>query len=327
MEKGALSILVAVSTIALCLALIPNVLSQPENVSILSYSYYHIYYTTPYLIVVGEAQNTGPNVLDYITVTGTFYAPDGTVYMSGYANSFITQILPQQKAPFYITFTPYDVVSDTNWTLDDISNLTLTISHADPTDARQYQDLTIVNDSLGTDNDGYYRVTGTVENIGSQPTNQTYVIATFYNSTGTVVAVGYSDYLTPTSIPAGGSAPFTIYPEDYGAVYDQISNDSNYSLIIQTKLTAPSATPTPTPTPSASPTESPTPTPASSSPSSSPTPTGSGNGTTIPDTYIYIAAVAIVIVVVGVVALVLRKRAGKSTATSQQPEQQTNTTL
>jgi hypothetical protein len=322
MKKSAFSVLVAVSTIALCLALIPNVLSQIENASILSYSYYISPYDNNYLLVVGEAQNIGPNVLGYITVMGTFYAPDGTVFMSNYARSITTQIPPQQKIPFQIPFTTANIASDTNWTFQDVTNLTVTVNYVKLTETRQYQDLTVINDSLGTDNDGYYRVTGTVKNIGSQATNQTAVVATFYNSTGSVVAFGFSDYLTPTSIPAGGTASFTIYPSDYDAVYSEITS---YSLIIQTELTAPSATPTPTPSPS--PSASATPTPSQSSPSPSPTPTGSGNGTTIPDTYIYIAAVAVVIVVVGVVALVLRKRAGKSTATSQQTEQQTNTTL
>jgi hypothetical protein len=310
MKKGAFSVLVAVSTIALCLALIPNVSSQPEKVTVLSYSYYMA--SSDYLVVVGEAQNTGPNVIDYIVVTGTFYAPDGTVYMSNLNKAFITQILPQQKTPFYILFSPANIVAGTNWTSQDATNFTLTVSYANPTDTRQYQDLTVISDSAGTDSDGYYRVTGTVKNTGSQATNQTWVVATFYNSTGSVVAVGYSNYLTPTSIAAGGTASFTIYPTDYEAVV--VANIASYSLIIQTKLTAPSATPTPTPSPSQS--ASPTPTPASSSPS--PTPTASGTGTAIPDTYIYVAVVAVVIVVVGVVALVLRKRAGKRTAISQE---------
>jgi hypothetical protein len=319
MKKSAFSVLIAVSTTVLCLALIPNVLSQPENVTFLSYSDYEIYYfTSPYLIVVGEAQNTGPNVIDYIIVTGTFYAPDGTVYASSSAKAFITQILPQQKTPFYITFTPYDIVSDTNWTFQEVTNFTLTVSYANPTDTRQYQDLAIINDSLGIDDAGYYRVTGTVKNTGSQATNRTYVVATFYNSTGSVVAVGHTDYLTPTSIPAGGTASFTIYPTDYDRVYEKISS---YSLVIQTELTAPEATPTPTPT--ASPTASPTPTPSPTA-SPSPTPTESGKGT---DTYMYIAAVAIVIVVVGILALIFRNRTGKSSATPQQTEQQMNTTL
>jgi hypothetical protein len=285
MKKSALFILVTISTIALCLTLIPNVLSQPENVSILSYSYYTSPYDSNYLIVVGEAQNIGPNVLGYITVMGTFYAPDETVFMSNYARSITTQIPPKQKIPFRIPFTTANIASDTNWTFQEVTNLTITVNYVKLTETRQYQDLTIINDSLGTDNDGYYRVTGTVKNTGSQASNQTAVVATFYNSTGSAVALGFSDYLTPTSIPAGGTASFTIYPSDYEAVYSKITS---YSLIIQTELTAPSATPTPTPSPT--PSASPTPTPSQSSPS--PTPTGSGNGTAIPDTYIYIAAVA-----------------------------------
>ena len=287
MKKTALSVLVTVSTIALCLALIPNVLSQIENASILSYSYYTSPYDSNYLIVVGEAQNIGPNVLGYITAMGTFYAPDETVFMSNYARSITTQIPPQQKIPFQIPFTTANIASDTNWTFQDVTNLTITVNYVKLTETRQYQDLTIINDSLGTDNDGYYRVTGTVKNTGSQASNQTAVVATFYNSTGSVVALGFSNYLTPTSIPAGGTASFTIYPSDYEAVYSKITS---YSLIIQTELTAPSATPNPTPSPT--PSASPTSTPSQSSPSPSPTPTGSGNGTAIPDTYIYIAAVA-----------------------------------
>jgi hypothetical protein len=313
MKKSAIIILAAVSTIALCLALIPNVLSQIENVSVLSYSYYVSPYDSNYLIVVGEAQNTGPNVIDYITVTGTFYAPDGTVFMSNFNRAFITQILPQQKTPFYIAFSPANIVAGTNWTSQDVTNFTVTVSYANPTDTRQYQDLTVISDSSGTDSDGYYRVTGTVKNTGSQATNKTWVVATFYNSTGSVIGIGQEGgvYVTPAVIPAGGTASFTIYPEDYEAV---AANIASYSLVIQTSLTAPSATPTPTP--SASPSTSPTPTPSQSSPS--PTPTGSGNGTAIPDTYIYVAVVAVAIVVIVAVVLVLRKRARKRTAISQE---------
>jgi hypothetical protein len=312
MKKGAFSVLVTISTIALCLALIPNVSSQPENVTVLSYSYYMNPYSSDYLIVVGEAQNIGSNVIDYISVTGTFYAPDGTIFMSNYVKAFITQILPQQKTPFYIAFSPANIVAGTNWTSQDATNFTITVNYANPTETRQYQDLTVISDSSGTDSDGYYMVTGVVKNTGSQTTNKTWVVATFYNSTGSVIGIGQEGgvYVTPAVIPPGGTASFTIYPQDYEAV---AANIASYSLIIQTSLTAPSATPTPTPSPSQS--ASPTPTPASSSPS--PTPTASGTGTAIPDTYIYVAVVAVVIVVVGAVALVLRKRASKRTAISQ----------
>ncbi len=312
MKKSAIIILTIISTIALCLALIPNVSSQVENVNVLSYSYYMSPYISDCLIIVGEAQNNGPNVIDYVVVTGTFYAPDGTVFMQNYAQALTTQILPQQKTPFYLRLTPANIVSDTNWTAADATNYTITVAVADPTEARQYPDLTITSHSASTDDDGYYCVTGTVQNTGTQATNQTWVVATFHNSTGNVVAVGYTAVLTPTSIPAGGTTSFTIYPADYETVVDSISS---YSLIIQTKLTAPSATPTPTPAPTSNPSTSPTPTPSSSA---SPTPTPSGGGTAIPDTYIYAAIVAAVVVVAVAAVLVLRKRAGKRTTTTQQ---------
>ena len=313
MKKSAVLVLVALSITALGLTLIPHVFSQPENVEILSYRYYMSPYSSDYLIVVGEAQNNGPNVIDYVVVTGTFYAPDGTVFMSNFNKAFITQILPQQKTPFYIAFSPANIVSDTNWTSQDVTNSTITVSYADPTETRQYQDLTVISDSASTDEYGYYMVTGTIKNTGSQPSNRTWVVATFYNSTGGTVAVGYTAYLTPTSIPAGGTASFTIYPTDYEAV---VANIASYSLIIQTELTAPPATPTPSP----SSTASPTPTPSSSSPTSTPTPTptASGNGTALPDTYVYIVAIVVVMVVVGVVVFVLRKRAGKRAAIPQE---------
>ena len=170
MKKSAILVLVAVSTIALCIALIPNVFSQPENVEVLSYSWYMSPDSSDYLIVVGEAQNTGSSVIEYIIVTGTFYAPDGTVYMSNYAKSFITQILPQQKTPFYIIFSPYNIVGDTNWTSQDVTNYTITVSYANPTDTRQYQDLTVTSHSASTDAYGYYVVTGVVKNTGTQST-------------------------------------------------------------------------------------------------------------------------------------------------------------
>ena len=201
MKKSALFVLVTISTIALCLALIPNASSQIENVSILGYSYYMV--SSDYLILVGEAQNTGPNVIDYIIVTGTFYAPDGTLFMSNYAKAFSAQILPQQKAPFVIGFSPSNIVSGTNWTSPDVTNFTLTVSYANPTDTRQYQDLTVISNSESSDAYGYY-ITGTIKNTGSQASNKTWVVATFYNSTGGVVGAGYSVILTPASIAPGG---------------------------------------------------------------------------------------------------------------------------
>jgi hypothetical protein len=298
MRKSALLAFVVAITIALCMTLIPHVFSQPENIRVLSYSWYLDPSSGDYLVVVGEVQNVGPNIIDYVKVIGTFYASDGTPLAGDSVRSLTTQILPQQKAPFYLIVTIYDSNTGYSWDPQSIDHLTISVNRAEPTESSQYQGLEISSHESSTDAYGYYRVTGVVKNTGTQSTNQASVVATFYNSTGSVVAVGTS-YLTPSSIAPSSTASFTIYPLDYLAVMGEISS---YSLLIQTLNTAPSATPTPSPT-------------ASPSLSPAPTPTETVNGTDISDTYVYIAAAVVIIcIAIGIFALsaraLRRKRVG-----------------
>ena len=290
MKKSAIFAFVVAITIALCMTLIPNVFSQPENVRVLSYSWYIDISSGDYVVVVGEVQNVGPNIIDYVKVIGTFYASDGTPLAGNSVRSLTTQILPQQKAPFYMIVTIYDSNTGYSWDPQSIDHLNISVDRAEPTESSQYQGLEISSHESSTDAYGNYMVTGVVKNTGTQSTTQASVVATFYNSTGSVVAVGTS-YLTPSSIAPGSTASFKIYPNAYLAVAGQVSS---YSLLIQTQNTTPSATPTPSPT--ASPSLSPT-----------PTPTEAGNGNGIPDTYVYAAAAVVIIcVAIGIFALSMR---------------------
>jgi hypothetical protein len=287
MKKSAILAFVVAITMALCMTLIPNVFSQPENVRVLSYSWY---FGGDYLGVVGEVQNVGPNIIDFVRVVGTFYASDGTPLGGNSVKSLATQILPQQKAPFYMVVLTTDSLTGFSWDPTSIDYLTILVNQAEPTESSQYQGLEISSHESSTDAYGNYMVTGVVKNTGTQSTTQASVVATFYNSTGSVVAVGIS-YLTPSSIAPGSTASFTVYPLDYLAVAGRVSS---YSLLIQTQNTTPSATPTPSPT--ASPSLSPT-----------PTPTEPGNGNGIPDTYVYVAAAVVIIcVAIGIFALSVR---------------------
>jgi hypothetical protein len=291
-KKSAIFAFIVAITIALCMPLIPNVLSQPENIRVLSYSWYINPASSDLVAVVGEVQNVGPNIIDYVNVVATFYASDGTPIAGDSGRSLATQILPQQKVPFYIIVPISDSGTGMSWDPQSVDYLTISVIRAEPTESSQYQGLEISSQESSTDAYGYYKVTGVVKNTGTQSTNQAGVIATFYNSTGSVIAVG-SSYLNPSSIAPGSTASFTIYPLDYAAVIGEISS---YSLLIQTQNTTPSTTPTPSPT--TSPSLSPTPTP---------TPTETGNGTGIPDTYVYIAAAVVIIcIAIGIFALSVR---------------------
>jgi hypothetical protein len=289
MKKSVIPAFVVAITMVLCMTLIPNVFSQPENVRVLSYSWHIDISSGEYLVVVGEVQNVGPNIIDYVKVIGTFYASDGTPLEGNSVRSLTTQILPQQKAPFYMIVPIYDSLTRSwVWDPQSIDYLTILVNYAEPTESSQYQGLEISSHESSTDAYGLYTVTGVVKNTGTQSTNQAIVVATFYNSTGSVVAVGTS-YLTPSSIAPGSTASFTIYPLDYLAVAGEVSS---YSLLIQAQNTTPSATPTPSPT---------------ASPSLSPTPTEAGNGNGIPDTYVYAAAAVVIIcVAIGIFALSVR---------------------
>jgi hypothetical protein len=289
MKKSVILAFVVAITMVLCMTLIPNVFSQPENVRVLSYSWHIDISSGEYVVVVGEVQNVGPNIIDYVKVIGTFYASDGTPLEGNSVRSLTTQILPQQKAPFYMIVPIYDSLTRSwVWDPQSIDYLTILVNYAEPTESSQYQGLEISSHESSTDAYGLYTVTGVVKNTGTQSTNQAIVVATFYNSTGSVVAVGTS-YLTPSSIAPGSTASFTIYPLDYLAVAGEVSS---YSLLIQAQNTTPSATPTPSPT---------------ASPSLSPTPTEAGNGNGIPDTYVYAAtAVVIICVAIGIFALSVR---------------------
>jgi hypothetical protein len=296
MKKSAILAFVVAITMALCITLIPNVFSQPENIRVLSYSWYLNPSSSDYLVVVGEVQNVGPNIIDYVRVIGTFYTSDGTPLASNSVRSLTTQILPQQKTPFYMIFTLYDSLTGYSWDPQSIEKLTISVNYAEPTESPQYQDLEISSHMSSTDANGYYMVTGVVKNTGTQSTNRASVVATFYDSTGSVVAIG-SSYLTPSSIAPSSTASFTIYPLDYLAVIGKVSS---YSLLIPTLNTTPSATPTPSPI---------------ASPSLSPTPTETENGTGIPDTYVYAAAAVVIIcIAIGIFALsaraLRRKRIG-----------------
>lgn len=293
-KRVALAFVVAI-TIAFCLTLMPKVFSQIEDVRVLSYSWYISPSSFDYLVAVGEVQNIGQNVIEYVKVIGTFYASDGTPLAENSVKSFATQILPQQKTPFYMLFSPSDSLTGDSLDPQNIEKLSILVSYAEPTDSSQYEDLEISSHSSSTNPSGYYGVTGVVKNTGTQSATQVGVIATFYDSTGSVAGIAYTD-LTPSSIAPGGTASFTIYPMDYSAVINKISS---YSLLIEAPNTTPSATPTPSP---------------GISPSPSPTPTETGNGTDTPDTDLYTTATIVIIVAaicifaVGLFALLRRKR-------------------
>jgi hypothetical protein len=305
-SKGIVFFFVSLMLLSLSLALVPQVSSQPENINVLSYSWYID--ANGYLTVVGEVQNVGPNTIESVVLSGTVYTTDGAAQAYSYPTSVYMQyLIPQQKAPFYIEFPPEtSITGDFSWLSLGLDRVDFTVNLANATSNYQYPDLTVASSSGGVDEEGVFWVSGTVKNTGTQTANNIYVIGTFYNASGTVVAVGYTDTLTPNALAPSSTTSFKIGAFDLNQT-ETPSNlkISSYSLLIYVEGpilsgTAPSLPPsTPIPsesTPPASATDSP--------PIESP---GSENPNVLAPEAIY-AIVVIIILAVAFSLLMLRKR-------------------
>jgi hypothetical protein len=310
-KKVLLTIFVIFALFSLTLMLVPEVRSQTQSVKIVSYTYYID--SLGYLVVVGEVQNDGPNTIASVVVTGVVSSTDGS-QSSSYAQVWGQNLLPQQKAPFYMEFT-----SESNngaWN-SDISNVELNVYSADPTAEYQYQGLEITSQQsyLGTNkvgtlaDFGVFWVTGTIQNTGSQTAENVSVIATFYNSQKEVVAVGYSDKTTmnPYSISPQQSSTFKLGAFDLNqSIVPSDKKIVTYSLLLQMQgpilegsspVTVPTLPPTASPPPISS--YTPIPTNTSGNPSDA-----NSSGTPIsPAVYIIVGIAIAIIVIAGLILL------------------------
>jgi len=283
---------------------LPYVRAQTNEAQVLSYSWYIAPSTTTTaeyindVIAVGEVQNTGSTTVGAIWVTGQTYDSNGTVLASTEAQAMATNLVPNQKAPFYLDFTPEEsVTQDQSW----VPNVTsVTVSVATITNASdsstQYTGLTTSNLNIDN-NDGNYTVSGIIQNTGDQSVEDVALASTFYKSNGTVIAVSFTD-LGATLVP-GQPTTFEVTPWDNTATLS--SEIESYTIMVQSIPVTPTATPEQTAQPTTQPT---------SSPSGSPNPTKNpGIMTSIPPYALVIVVIAVVAIIAGL--MLLRKR-GKS---------------
>jgi hypothetical protein len=312
MKKNVIYFLVLLVVCSLSLTLVPGAFSQSQtqNVKVVSDSYYID--SLGYLVVVGEVQNIGSDTIASIMLTGIVTSPDGS-QTNSYTTVWVSNLIPQQKAPFYMEF--YPPQNSNSWYLGYVSDISLTVAIANATSGYQYPDLTITSSSgsIGNSGDysGAYVVNGIIQNTGTQAATNVTVVGTFFNSTGAVVGVGYTDYLTPTVLNPSKTTSFQIAAFDLNQTIVPASMKIySYSLLVQTQEpilqgTAPLVTPYPSPGGSQTPIATSSPSSASSpGQGSQPNPTGSSQSTQL----IYAVVIVITIVAVAAALMLLKKR-------------------
>ncbi len=340
MRKSIVYFVVVLTLLSIGLVSVPSVHSQTQNIKILTYSWYVD--STGFLEVVGEVQNVGPNTINPVILVGSVYSPDQTDLSDSYCQVYVAYLAPQQKAPFSMPFPPPSSSQDITgtgtgtqaWDPSQIGSVSLSVATANATTSYQYPDLTITSNShtIGTSGDlrGAYLVNGKIENTGTQTATNLTVVASFYNSSGTVIAVGYTDWLTPASLDPSKTLNFQVAAFDLNETGASTANTvTSYYLLVQTQGpvlqgNTPIITPNPnsgsssssstTNSPTAAPTNSPSEgTTSSPTTSSTPVNAGSHSNNASNTTTIYAIVIVVVIAAVAGAILALRKRAPPKT--------------
>jgi len=148
--------------------------------------------------VIGEVKNEGQQSLTLITVTATFYDPQGNVVATAPAPLMMSILVPGQSAPFE---------GLTNETGLNIARYKVQITNYIQTPEKPTVSLTVHGMTSHVDSVGYMHLLGEVTNNGNSVANLTEVIVTFYNSTGGVVAVAPAA-TSPFDIPRSQSGTF-----------------------------------------------------------------------------------------------------------------------
>ncbi len=263
------------------------------------------------LAAVGEVQNVGSNVLSYVYIGGAAYDSSGNLLCTSESQAYVFDMLPGQKAPFYLDFNPANsATGDQSW-VPNVTNVTVAVADAVDTNETLYSGFTIPSGTVSAhlDSSGTYTVTGNVQNSGNQAVGNFWVVTTFYNASGTVIGLNYTNNLS-TSLAPGNSVSFTATPTDNTA---QLSSEiATYSFLVQSLPLTSSTTSTPTPIPSVS----------STQPSTSPTntqPTQSKSTSVSSETIEAIAAGAVVAVIIIIVVLLLMRTRNKKAPVEPTP--------
>jgi hypothetical protein len=255
----AVVVLTALIIATLAFLPLPSVKAAASEVRVLSYSYY----TAPAnpvlaqnqgdIVVVGEVQNVGSNIVQNVTLGGTALDSSGnTIASSSTGVVWSYEMAPGQKAPFFIDFTPQSsTTSSTNW-MSSLAKFTITVLSVTDTTTSAYPNFHVPSAPSVLNESDVYTVVGTIVNNGTQTMEYVWVVTTFYNAAGTVVGLNYTYIVTPTAVlHPGGAARWIATPADDTA---QLTNEiANYSYVIDSSPLTTSSSTQPTLTPTASP--------------------------------------------------------------------------
>ena len=259
MKKILAVIIIAALVLAAFTLLAGNVKADTSEATVVTYSQYVAPSTSTLasapgdLIVVGELRNIGANIIGNVTVQGSALSANGQTLAVTSSQAFTYYMLPGQKAPFYLDFAAQSSsTQDLSW-VPSVTHVMISVTSVQDVSSRQYADVKVGYDINYTDDSGLYVVRGTVENTGNIVAQEPWVVTTFYDASGTVVGLNFTDFLTSSLSPNGGVLFFATPADNNTQLTSQIVNYA-FQVDSLTLTNSTSTSPTPTSTGSTSPT-------------------------------------------------------------------------
>lgn len=162
--------------------------------------------TVDYFIVVGEVKNNLKTAIESVQINATFYDSENNVIDTSFIyveRTVVSEIQPEQKAPFVIK-----LVLNSLTTIPARYHLLLSYVK---TSKEAFAKFVILNRTSGFDENGYYIISGWVQDIGAGRAIGAKVVCTYYDPEGNVIGVS-SAYL-PLWMYSGDKASFEISSE------------------------------------------------------------------------------------------------------------------
>lgn len=194
--------------------------TTPKDRVILAVTSYNSYVESDavnFYVTVGEVQNIFSDNVKDIRINITYYNDEG--YMIGYSkcHTELEILKPGQKAPFiaYATMTSLgEIPAQAELSTDGL------VVDEQPIDGVKFN-----VESTGTDENGYYVITGELENKGPSKASGLKVISTYYDSEGDVILVSHS-YPNSSILNVGSKSDFELSSKPH------IITPSNYRLLV-----------------------------------------------------------------------------------------------
>lgn len=191
-----------------CLTLPPAPTPEVEvrgNIRIMSYRSYIENNTVKFFVVVGEVKNNLTTNVKSARINATFYDNEDQVVGTSYSYTALEILKPEQKAPFWIYWG-----LNLSTSIPFRTELTCTCFK---TSEQPLTGIEISKQMNSTDKDGYYTVSGEAQNNGPRKASAVWLVSTYYDPDGSVIAVSRA-YVSP-EINVGAKATFTLSSKPY----------------------------------------------------------------------------------------------------------------